>query len=158
VTTFNAGKLDPSAPPTIEPSALQLRISKAVYKFRPGHLDTDAFIRLQQDLPIPVAVLEEADISGSRTRQLINLIWSEFRSQALTLEDIATLVTHPRADPSARPVRDRTALLVAVMETLEGTTFPKSGSAPGVTVRRRIGIRDGRHVAYWQLTREVEKE
>jgi len=160
MTTFLAGPIKSPAQRPPKPSMFHRHISSLVHRFKAGQLSLEAFIQLQCDVPLPIGVMRELWTDGSagpKTRELVQTIWDAFKNQALTVEDLASLVVQPRADPGSRAVRERTALLVAVMETLEDTVFPKAGGVPRVSVRRRVGFRDGKYQTFWMLAREVEK-
>jgi len=158
VTTFNAGPIDPPTPP---PSAFHARVSDVVYKFRGGKLSLEAFIQLQTDIPLPVSVLRElwnGRSAGPKSRHLVHLIWTAFPSKPVSITDIEPLVTHPKADPSHRAARDRTGLLVAALEALEGVQVSRPDAAPALTLVKKVGLLDGRHQAFWIVVSEGRAE
>ena len=149
MATFQSGPINP---PTSPSAAFHAHVSKAVYKFRGGQLSLEAFIRLQHDMPLPITVLRElwrGDSAGPKTQHLVTMIWNRLEGKPVTIESIAHLVTHLKADPSNRATRDRVALLGAVLDALEGTEVSRPNNAPALTLVKRIGLKDGRHQAFW---------
>lgn len=148
-TTFRAGSINPTTPQPVEPSAFEIYVSETAHKYRPGALLRDSFIRLYQDIPLPMSAMRDlwsGDSAGPKSPQLVKVLWDGFRGKLTTITEIQPLVIQPRAEPTM--ARQRKALVTAVMERLEGVEFPASSDMPRLVVRQRIGQRNGKYLAF----------
>lgn len=146
MTTFRAGAIDPPV------ATFHQYMSDQVYRLRPGKLSSASFEGLQHDVPLAISVLRElwsGDPAGPKISHFISMIWTAFEGKPATLEEIAPLFTHPKPTPGVWPAWDRTALLGVVLDALEGTEVSRPDNAPALTLVKRIGLKDGRHQAFW---------
>lgn len=148
MTTFQAGSIEPNP----DQPTFQQHISDVVYRLRPGKLNSAAYEQLQHDMSLAISVLRElfnGTPRGPKIGHFIGLIEAAFQSKPATLEEIAPLFTHPKPTAGVLPARDRSALLAVVLDALDGTEVARPNNAPTLTLVKRIGLKDGRHQAFW---------